>query len=372
MIKKIGAFIGRFFADQWNSYLPMGQLLFILAAIAMIIDAGISYQYGASATAWHAWGCAMVAIGCAIFPELSVSEFVKKSWFGGGFFAVIAALFLLTGLQNHLAYSGSLRVGDINKVSVQKAVHTDGRSSITDEEKKKDKLEARAKELDGEMNKMVATKVNGWSVIAKPSSPEELDEAISAKQLALDNEAKRVKCGRKCEDRKNELAHLKALRAKAAEIAKNDEEYTKTITTLAGLRSTSAEQKIDNSLINNQTELNGQLYKLLFTSASSEDAIKPDKVVMTVANILVTGGLSLAFMLMAPAFYVGAGRYRKPMSIRQDHNHALGADDIHLATAQNQQSMHTDRFNVVEINDNESRQALAALRRLIEQRHVAA
>lgn len=332
MFKNISAVVGRFASDQWNSYQPMGQLLFVLAIVAMIVDAGISYQYGASATKWHAWGCALVAIGCAIFPELSVSEFVKKSWFGGFFFGTVAIWLLAIGFQNHLAYSGSLRVGDINHVTAQQAVHTDGRSSITDEEQKKAKLEARAKELDAELTKMVAVKVGEWAVMTKPSSPEELDEAISAKKLAMDNEAKRKFCGRECEKRKNELAHLTALRAKAAEIQRNDKEYTETIATLASLRSSSASQKIDNSMIFNQTELNGQLFSLLFTSASNDEAIRPNKVVMTVANIFVTGGLSLAFMVLAPAFYVGAGRYK-----RQERK----ADAIHLATAQNQQGRDT-------------------------------
>lgn len=299
-MKRIKSFLAGFVADQWSQYTPMGQMLFALSLVAIAVDAGISYQYGASMTTWHAWGCALVAIGCAIFPDLSVTEFGRGNKGNGLFFLAVAIMVGIVGFQNHLGYSAGVRVGDINHVSAQTVVHEDTRSTV-DEDK------AALKMWTERLAKLEADK--GWTATV---SADGLRGQVDAADEAIRQEEKRGGCGPKCLKLKEQRGALAEKIASAEEHSNITKQIEATRAKLNQARDKAAVAKVDNSPVVNQTQVNGQLYNLLVARTSNEDAIKPTAVVMTVANIFVAGGTSLAFMILAPAFYLGAGRNRRP------------------------------------------------------------
>lgn len=302
MIRKTKTFLAGFAASQWNQYTPIGQMLFILALGAMIVDAGISYQYGSSMTTLHAWGCALVAIGCAVFPDIAISEAAKKQFGNAAFFAAATLLIAPVAFQNHVGYSAGVRVGDINHVSAQRVVHEDTRSTV-DEDK------AALAMWTERLAKLEADK--GW--VASVSA-DGLRAQIDAADEAVKQEEKRGGCGPNCLRLKKKRAEIGERIASAEERDSITKQIAATKVKLDQARTQAASAKVDNSPVFNQTQVNGQLYNLLVARTSNEDAIKPTPVIMTVANILVAGGTSLAFMILAPAFYIGAGRNRRDPS----------------------------------------------------------
>jgi hypothetical protein len=190
--------------------------------------------------------CALFLVACSLASDYIVL-FVVDAWKGdnrimAGVVALGAVFVFSLNLLSNLGAVGWQRDVTSTAAKVQNTRHEDGRDTVTDFAKRAASFEDRAKQLDAEMQALVTTKVSGWTVATRPASPEELDGQIAAKQLEVDNEAKRTRCGPKCEQRTNELAHLKSLRAKAAEIAKNNEMHAAALQGLANARNASAMQ----------------------------------------------------------------------------------------------------------------------------------
>ncbi|MEY4641115.1 MAG: hypothetical protein RLZZ227_1109 [Pseudomonadota bacterium] len=203
--------------------------------------------------AWHQGSSWLVSIplvlGLVMFSIASdyVLLFISDAWKSRRYifctFVALGGLVVFTiNLVSNVGSVGWQRESVVSAAKVQNTRHDDGRDTVTDFAKRAASFEDRAKQLDQEMAALVTSKVAGWTVATRPASPEELDGQIAAKQLEVDNEAKRKGCGAKCEARTNELAHLKALRAKAVEIAKNNEMHAAALQGLANARNASSTQ----------------------------------------------------------------------------------------------------------------------------------
>lgn len=120
-------FVFEFFATQWRQYNALGQLLFAVAVVMSVVEAGISYEYGIRQTAWHGWAFAGIAVAFVLFPDVAVSEFRKGNGVGGVAMTVVA---LFTGAivaQSHLGYGGSIRMAMVTDAgnNVKKAADVD-------------------------------------------------------------------------------------------------------------------------------------------------------------------------------------------------------------------------------------------------------
>lgn len=211
-----------------------------IGVVVLIVAAAMSWSFGAEVSWKHAAFLACLTFVAAFGPEAAYKAWEDHKRGSAIAIALVCAPLLAIEFYSHAGYTAGLRGHNIETTSVQNVKYVDGRDTVGDLRKKIEHHEARAKELDKDMAALVTTKVKGWTVATRPASPEELDGQIAAKQLEVDNEAKRVRCGPLCEQRTNELAHLKSLRAKAAEIAKNNEMHTATLTALASARNTAS------------------------------------------------------------------------------------------------------------------------------------
>lgn len=223
-------------------------LAFVLAAAFM------SWGFGKEMHWIHGVALAVLTFVTALAPDAAHNQF--EGGRRGAAIAIVAFALPLFAMEftSHAGYAAGFRGKDITEARVQNTKFDHGQGNVTDQKGKIALLEERRKELDREMSKLVAIKVNGWSVVTKPASPEELDGQIAAKQLEVDNEAKRKFCGKECEKRTNELAHLKSLRAKAVEIAGNSRQHESAINGIANARNDAGKIEHKSSIVGHQSD----------------------------------------------------------------------------------------------------------------------
>lgn len=315
-IKYLFGAVGRFLTTQWAQYTPFGQFLFVLALIAIAVDAAIAYEYGISMTWLHGMGFALVAITFAILPDVASMEWSKGKKTSAFWIAVACIPIGAVAYQSHIGYGAGVRMGDIQQATVQNARYDDGRENVEDLKRRIAFFEDRSKQLDAEMDKLVNQRVGGWAIQFRPAAPDALDGLIAAKTLERDNEAKRGGCGPICEQRTNELAHLQALKAIAVKIARNNDQHTAVLNGLAKARSEAADIQYDSSTVVNQNGVFAKLFKVAMGSAP-EEAIVADRVTAEFVNIMVAGSGALAFMILAPLLMFSAGRNRRPDFLAQ-------------------------------------------------------
>lgn len=310
MLKAVLTGIPLFLERQWNQYNTIGQFLWVLALIAIGVDAGICYQYGTSLSTLHAAGFALVAVAFAVLPDIASLEFEKGNKTAAFVLALACVPLSAVAYQSHIAYSAGIRVGDIQQTTFQNA-NLAGKQDDT--AKLNDKiafLEKRRTDLDTEMDALVNFKVNGWSVSARPSSPEELDGAIEAKQIEATNESKRKGCKQKCELRNNELAHLKALRGKAQQITDNEAQHEAALKGLADARNAVGNMHYSSSIAVNQSDVFAKLANFI-SGGVNDTALNVTVAQREITNTALMGSSSLAFLILAPLLNFAAGRNRK-------------------------------------------------------------
>ena len=288
--------------------------------VVLIVAAAMSWGFGAEVSWKHAAFLACLTFVAAFGPEAAHRAFTSGKTTAGIVIALVCAPLLLIEFYSHAGYTAGLRGHNIETASVQNVRYDDGRNTVVDLRAKAAEYEARLKRLDAEMAALVNTKVSGWAVSVRPSSPEELDGQIAAKQLEVDNEAKRTRCGPKCEARTNELAHLKALRAKAVEIATNSALHAATLSSLAEARNTSANIRHTSSPVVHQNQFLAKAVTLVSTGS-----LEPTPQVQAAAEQSANLAMAIAGTGL-PAFCLFiAGLYRRP----DDETEEIGraADD---------------------------------------------
>lgn len=311
VVAALAAAIESFIKAQWAQYTAFGQFLLVLALAAICVDAAISYEYGVSMTTLHGLGFALVAIAFAILPDVASMEYSKGKR-AAAFWVGLACVPLgVVGYQSHIGYGAGVRSGDIQQARVTNAKYDGGQMLVAKTEGRIGELKAEFASLNSEMDKLVATKVNGWSVETRPASPAALDGMIAAKTLERDNEAKRKYCGGKCEARTNELAHMQNLRALAVKIERNQTAYDAAQAELVALTKEAGTMAYESSTVVNQNGAFAKLWKVA-NGAAPADAIKADEVTAEFINIMTAGSGALAFMMLAPLLMFAAGRNRRP------------------------------------------------------------
>lgn len=307
MIKRVLGAAAGFIVERWNEYTSFGQFLFLLACCAIIVDAGISWEYGISTTKWHAAGFALAAVAFAVLPDVSIMEAKKGNWVGALAIGVACIPLAVVALQSHLGYGSGVRLGDMQQTAFQHVKAENVAESLKSERANLEVMRAVMKSRR-EDNDRLRARNNGWAVTTKP-------EAMAAQVQALDkyiaNEAARGGCKDKCQAKMKEKADVLAL----IEGIEKENDLTDKIKELQAKIDTKekavAETGYRSSETVNQVDTIAKLINI-FRGVSADDAIKPTSAQREFTNIGTVGINSLGFMIMGVTLMAAAGMNRKP------------------------------------------------------------
>lgn len=288
--------VGSFLSTQWKQYTPFGQMLWILAVFAIGVDSGISYEFGSTLSSLHAVGFGLVALAFCILPDVAAMEFRKGKKTTAGWIGIACIPLGFVALLTHVGYSASIRVGDMQQSDVSNIKYEDTRNAVKDAEGKIKFFTERIAALKDSNPWITTVSADGL----KAQSPA-LEEAIS-------QETRRGGCGPKCLVLKKQLADVMERAGKAEELAKHESMLLAAQTGLDKARATAKATNFVSSTAVNHTDT---LYKAL-----SLVRFQPVENVTTgereATNTGIMGLSSLAFLLLAPLFYMAAGLNRRP------------------------------------------------------------
>lgn len=288
--------VGAFLATQWKQYTPFGQMLWVLALIAISVDAGISYQFGSTLSVLHAAGFGLVALAFCILPDVSAMEFRKGRKATGGWIAVACIPLGMVAFLTHLGYSASIRVGDMQQSDVSNAKYEDTRDAVKDAE---GKIKFFSERIDA------LKKANPWITTV---SADGLKAQQPALEEAIAQESRRGGCGSKCLGLKQKLADVMEQAGKAEELSSQTAMLLAAQRGLEKARSVAHDATYVSSTAVNHTDT-------LFKAVSFMRGQFTENVTMTdrdVTNTGIMGASSIAFLLLAPLFYLAAGLNRRP------------------------------------------------------------
>lgn len=288
--------VGTFLSTQWRQYTPLGQVLWILALVAIVVDAGISYEFGSTLSYLHAAGFALVAIAFCVLPDVAAMEVRKGNKAAAGWIALACAPLGMVAFLTHVGYSASIRVGDMQQSDVSNVKYEDTRGAVKDAEGK----------IKFFTDRIAALKeANPWITSV---SADGLKAQGPALEEAIAQESRRGGCGPKCLALKKDLADIMERAGKAEELSKHE---TMLLAAQNGLEKARAVAKSTNYVSSTAVNHTDTLFKAL-----SLVRFQPvDNVTMTereATNTGIMGASSLAFLLLAPLFYFAAGLNRRP------------------------------------------------------------
>lgn len=292
-------------------YTPFGRFWLVVAVIALVVDAGISYQYGITQTKLHGVGFALVAAFFAFLPDAAYREYEGGRKASALVLSIICIPLGLMAYYSHIGYGAGVRVGDVQETNVQRASFKNTQALVVEEKANLDNLRDRLKTAKKEREDLKAAAPWAATVTA-----DGLKGELQAIDEAIRQEANRKFCGEKCLALKNKRAdvdkrigatvkfneltsQIAALDLQVATIQGKLDEKTK----VAGAA------KFHKSSVMEQTNVASKLF-LAWTGSDAKDAINPDEVTFEFTNIFIAGAGALAFMLMAPVGFFIAGRNR--------------------------------------------------------------
>ncbi|CCB64457.1 hypothetical protein [Hyphomicrobium sp. MC1] len=288
--------LGSFLATQWKQYTPFGQMLWVLALIAISVDAGIAYQFGSTLSVLHAAGFALVALAFCILPDVSAMEFRKGRKTTGGWIALACVPLGMVAFLTHLGYSASIRVGDFQQSDVHNAKYEDTRDAVKD-------AEGRIKQFSDRISELKAA--NPWITTVSADGLKAQEPAL---EEAIAQESRRGGCGPKCLALKQKLADVMEQAGKAEELASHEAMLVAAQRGLDKARASAHDATYVSSTAVNHTDT-------LFKAISFVRGQFTENVTMTdrdVTNTGIMGASSIAFLLLAPLFYLAAGLNRRP------------------------------------------------------------
>lgn len=288
--------IGTFLGKQWNQYTEFGQFLWILALCAMVVDAGISYEFGRTLSYLHAAGFALVALAFCILPDVSALEFRKGRKTVGGWIAFACLPLGFVAFLTHVGYSASIRVGDMQQASVHNAKFEDARTGLESDRKN---LDMWRKQLDQ------LTTDNAWAATVRADG---LRTQLETASKEIENEAARGGCKSKCEAKMRERD---AIAEKISKVEQYEDLSKRIEATQRIIDKKTADVDSRDFVSSAATNHNDTLYKAisLVTGNFVTDVTMTER---EATNTGIMGLSSVAFLLLAPMFYFAAGLNRRP------------------------------------------------------------
>lgn len=307
-IKQAITFAGSFLTAQWRQYNPTGQMLFVLALVAMAVDATISWEYGMSMSPAHAAGYALIAIAMTLFPDIAASEFEKGSKGNGTIFTGLCMALAVVAYQSHIGYGSGIRLGDMQQTKFHNAKLESEEAGLKSEGTNLDLWRQQRKALADERAALVKDRPFVTTVTAEAlrASLPVLDKKIAA-EAAGGRGGRKAGCKAECEKLNDEkvkvteqIANVEMLNGVTAQLAALDAKIDSTQRVIDKKVAQVAETGFKSSTVVNQNTALGDLWQLV----SGKEP--PAKLV----SLATMGTTSLAFLLLAPAFMYGAGRNR--------------------------------------------------------------
>lgn len=302
-------FIGRFLSDQWCQFTPTGQMLFVCALVAIGVDAAIAYEYGSSMSSLHAAGFALVALGLALLPDQAWQAAEKRDFWTAGILGALSLLILLpVAYQTHVGYGAGVRLGDMQQTGFQHTKLEGAKSTLENSQASLETFKAQHKILMEERESIKAG--NPW-VTATTADALRAEAKVLAGRIDDEIAGKRGRapgCKKVCESLQDEkkavlakIASVERLEGVTARLAELDASIAATERVIDEKTANVASTGFASSTVVNQNTALGDLWKL----ATGKEA--PAEVV----SLATMGTSSLAFLFMAPAFMIAAGRNRK-------------------------------------------------------------
>jgi hypothetical protein len=290
------------------------QMAGALGFLLMAVDIWLAFHFGVSIDVITGFIYAMIAFGSGILLVIAAYYWITNVKPLAILMAVVWLPVFGFNVWSQIGTHTAGRMGDVQQASVQKAVHGEAEKSKTDLEAKQAFFIKRRETLGQNMVDLTQVKVGDWSVKTAPAAASDLDGLIAAKQLEVDNESKKVKCGPRCELRTNELAHLKRLKSLAKEIEDNEAQLKATETGLSNARTALAGTNAGNSLATNQSDLYARVMNMSLTKKAGKDQVM-------IANEL-TGIWSAFLLCIMSAALVFAEAWPRLMTVYREQNEA--------------------------------------------------
>jgi hypothetical protein len=288
--------VGNFLSTQWRQYNQMGQFLWLLALFAMAIDAGISYEFGSTLSLLHAGGFALVALAFCILPDVASLEWRKGNRTAAGWFAVACVPLGFVAFMTHVGYSASIRVGDMQQTDVQNAAWKTRQDAVAEE---KSNLEMWRKQLADLKDQ------NAWTATV---TAEGLRAQLATADKKVELEGKRGGCKSKCLKLMEEKAALEDKIATAEKVDDLSKRIEATQRIIDGKRTAAVSTEFKSSAAANHNDTLFKAASLAFSGDFREVVSMTER---EATNTGVMGLSSIAFLLLAPLFYLAAGLNRR-------------------------------------------------------------
>lgn len=303
--------VGHFLTTQWRQFNPLGQLLFVLAILAGINDACISFKYGWEMTFFHAVGFALVAVGLLFLPDAGMTEFRKGHWGKGLTLWAVCAPLVVVAMQSHLGYGSGVRSGDMQQTGFHNAKVEAAQNELTSERTNLAMWRSRLAELKGSEKAM--REANPWAAkttadaltadIRNQEGDHVFKRSKGCNNVTLPES--RVFCDRLAGLR-SQLGKIGELNKIADEIEKLQGQIAATQRLVDGKSTALARMNYHSSAIVNQNDVISKLVNIIAMGAT-DDALKLTLVQREITNTAVAGSASLAFLLLAPTCMLAAG-----------------------------------------------------------------
>ena len=287
--------IGAFFAAQWRQYTPFGQMLWILAMAAIVVDCGIAYEFGSTLSHLHAIGFALVSLAFCILPDVAAMEFRKGKKKTGGWIAAACVPLGLVAFMTHLGYSASIRVGDMQQSDVSNAKYEDTRTAVAD-------AQVRIKQFTDRITELKAA--NPWVTTV---DAEGLKAEAATLQEAIAQETRRGGCGPKCLALNEKYSDLVNRASVAEQLSEQEKQRAAAERGLDNAKAKASTATFTSSTAVNHTDT-------LFKAVSLIRGQFTENVTMTDRDVTNTGIMSsssFAFLMLAVLFMFSAGLNRR-------------------------------------------------------------
>lgn len=288
--------VGSFFATQWRQYNQMGQFLWLLALFAMAIDAGISYEFGSTLSYLHAGGFALVALAFCILPDVASLEWRKGNKTAAGWFAVACVPLGFVAFMTHVGYSASIRVGDMQQSDVQNANWKQQQTAVAEEASNLAMWRKQLADL---------TEQNAWTASVTADG---LRAQLATAEKKVELEGKRGGCKSKCLKLMEEKAALEGKIATAEKVDDLSKRIEATQRIIDGKRTAAVSTEFKSSAAANHNDTLFKAASLAFSGDFREVVSMTER---EATNTGVMGLSSIAFLLLAPLFYLAAGLNRR-------------------------------------------------------------
>ena len=203
----------------------------------------------------------------------------------------------------HVGYSASIRVGDMQQATAQNANYANMQDAVTEEKANLDMWRKQLADLKSQ---------NAW---ATSVTADGLRASLATADKAIELEGKRGGCKSKCLALMEKKADLEAKIATTEQVADLSKRIEATQRIIDGKRTTAATVEFKSSAAANHNDTLFKAANLLMTKTFASTVSMTER---EATNTGVMGLSSIAFLLLAPLFYLAAGLNRSaPVDVWQ-------------------------------------------------------